>query len=417
VIEEVLMNAIRISGPRIAVLFGLIAVGLVCLSSGPAGARDKGRESDWAAAIEKVHHLLREAEEWMEEGRIDQARELMKQARALKEKLGRELNGKRGKVFDRDPLKKILTGLDHGVASLKALNMHDEAKRLAEISAGVKQRLTHAERKKEKGHSEREVAIHQLEVLGLAKHAFREAEKGDCLERIEHAMHARELALKGRRDAEARKIQKSAPGREEVAKLLFLAGRIWREYKNADKAEYCEALAKKYAGHLENRRKGRDKERAAAEKHIEIMHVAMKALLEAERKDAAHLLEKKIHAMKVSLEGRRDREAVEIRESAPSHSQVARMLLAAAKLWKEFKNPDRADGCAELSHHYLALAKKAQPHRKRETKRRERPQSRERERGGVEDRLHRLEGQVGELRHLVEKLLERLEHRERDRRR
>ncbi|MHC4599964.1 MAG: hypothetical protein ACYS47_13255, partial [Planctomycetota bacterium] len=62
------------------------------------------------------------------------------------------------------------------------------------------------------------------------------------------------------------------------------------------------------------------------------------------------------------------------------------------------------------------LAKRSQPKRRQVERRRERPQPRERERGGVEDRLHRLEDQVGELRHLVERLLRQLESRGRERR-
>ena len=56
-----------------------------------------------------------------------------------------------------------------------------------------------------------------------------------------------------------------------------------------------------------------------------------------------------IHAMRIMLEGRKDDEAHEILERAPRPEHVVEILIMASKLWREFKNPEKAEKLAHLA--------------------------------------------------------------------
>ena len=77
--------------------------------------------------------------------------------------------------------------------------------------------------------------------------------------------------------------------------------------------------------------------------------MGLPALREAGRKDAAELLHRAIRAREVVLEGRRDREANQIREQAPTMGQQIELVQFAAGLWREFGNEDKAEAITELA--------------------------------------------------------------------
>jgi len=84
-------------------------------------------------------------------------------------------------------------------------------------------------------------------------------------------------------------------------------------------------------------------------RQIEVLRMAVPALREAERRDALEILERAIHARELTLAGRRDDEAREIRERAPAPGQLAEILRTAAELWREFNDAEKAEAVRRLA--------------------------------------------------------------------
>jgi len=306
-------------------------------------------------------------------------------------------------------LEKIAKGLLHGVKALDALGRKEEAGHLEGILREVKEKIAYL-RQKKGGRSERETAKRSLEILRPAFTAMREAGKNDAMDILEHAIHARELGLEGRKDREARKVRESAPKAGVLAELLMAAGRIWREFKHPGNAECCEELGRFFAKRAKGEKErghGGDREREIIKKHIEILKIAAHGLREAEKPDLVERMEHAIHARKLALEGRKDREAVEIRESAPNFGQLAEILHYAADLWAEFKNEDRAHSCRELGDHYGEVWRKHREQRERHEGRGER--EREEHRRNADERVEQLRRQVAELSEILERVTRELE--------
>jgi len=159
---------------------------------------------------------------------------------------------------------------------------------------------------------------HQLEVMGMALHALKEANRGDAVELLTLAIRSREMMLEGRRDEEAQAVRQRAPNRGQLAEILSMAARLWREFGKPDKGAVVGQLAEQMAAVRRPRESEREQrgqnEREVALRQIKIMRYALHALAEAEKKDAADLLERAIHSRELALEGRRDEEATRIRQ-------------------------------------------------------------------------------------------------------
>lgn len=96
--------------------------------------------------------------------------------------------------------------------------------------------------------TERDILKQQIEVFKIALHGLMEAEKKDAAEVLQRAIRAREVTLEGRRDDEAHMIREHAPSRGQLAEILMLASKLWREFHNQDKAEVVGRLAREFAG-------------------------------------------------------------------------------------------------------------------------------------------------------------------------
>ncbi len=93
-----------------------------------------------------------------------------------------------------------------------------------------------------------------------------------------------------------------------------------------------------------------DEPRAAGQREaIEVMHVALQALENAGRSDAAELLERAIHARRMDLDGRGDDEAAQIRRRGASAAQQVEILRLAARLLNESGKPDRAEAVGRMA--------------------------------------------------------------------
>jgi regulator of replication initiation timing len=112
--------------------------------------------------------------------------------------------------------------------------------------------------REERPKSEREVVLHQLEVMRMALPALREAERGDATELLTLAIRAREMMLERRNDDEAHRVRERAPNREQLVEILSMAAKLWREFDNADKSAVVGQLAEQLSG--AERRQVRERE-------------------------------------------------------------------------------------------------------------------------------------------------------------
>ncbi|MFH1881094.1 MAG: hypothetical protein ABIL62_00085 [Planctomycetota bacterium] len=117
----------------------------------------------------------------------------------------------------------------------------------------------------ERPKSEREVVLHQLEVMRMALPALKEAERGDAVELLTLAIRAREVMLEGRKDEEAQSIREQAPNREQLVEILSMAAKLWREFGNDEKGAVVGQLAEELLG----AERGQVREREEREVRIE----------------------------------------------------------------------------------------------------------------------------------------------------
>ncbi|MFQ5503424.1 MAG: hypothetical protein ACE5F1_01350 [Planctomycetota bacterium] len=429
-------------------VFLCVVSGFVLLARPATAQRDVERKIE--AAKKKIHALLEKAEDLQERGSHEDAREVRQKAEQIEEKIHAYLRkrgadrGDRGREADEG--RKILEALEHGIWALKRIGRKRELEQLQEVAAMVREKL-HRGRKSdgrrerddrrgsERRGSERrraerrERGEHRLEILRLAFETLMKAEKVDAADSLEHAIHALELTMEKRRDEKALQIRETAPGPRKQAEFLGLAARILRDWHQQRESRAVAELAEQLAGERRGRRerdraserdserrrkerRGGGRERAAAKRRLEVMRLAMKALSEADRRGAAEGVEHAIHALELALEGRRDEEAMHVRETAPNRSRMAELMGLAAEILDDMDQPDRAEIVGRLAREYSGRRGERgeredsdAPDRGRE-RRGDREDERE-HRGEPEEtmgRIHRLEDQLAELMKAVEQL-------------
>ena len=106
-----------------------LAVGLLPVLS---SAAQQGESAQEGRAHRKIEELLLKAKEFDQAGKREKAEELRHKARDLKQALeNRRKSRQRGEGRTAE-LRKILRGLERGIASLRALDRLEEAERLQE---------------------------------------------------------------------------------------------------------------------------------------------------------------------------------------------------------------------------------------------------------------------------------------------
>ncbi len=107
---------------------------------------------------------------------------------------------------------------------------------------------------------EREMLEQQNEALRVAMHGLMEVDHPERAERLEHALHARELRMEGRRDREAIEIMKSAPNAGQTLELVHAAKKAWVELGHHERAEVVERLEVQLRERWEHERQRREHE-------------------------------------------------------------------------------------------------------------------------------------------------------------
>ncbi len=325
-------------------------------------------------------------------------------------------------------LGEVLEMLQHGIGALNELDRRYMAEVLGVVAHEVRGQLERASagrgerRHRDKERTERQIVEERLEVLRAAIKVVREAEDLDVAEQLEHAIHAHELMLEGHRGQEAREVIRTAPKHGQTMELLGHAAHLYHERGMPDRAEMILHMREELWPTWERRRDrdrherdvAPDRERPrhlsqhdfeAAVNRIEVMRMALPAILETGREDTAELLERAIRFYEVTLEGRRDRQRRRIREQAPSLGQQIEILIYAAELWKEFGNVDKAEVIAETAEH-LREHLEGRAHLEDEGRQRDRQRAqwlRDQDRETLINHIEELHQQIAELQRIIER--------------
>ncbi|MHC4550408.1 MAG: hypothetical protein ACYTEZ_16695 [Planctomycetota bacterium] len=212
-----------------------MAIAALLLLAWPATAAPREEDQEIRGAKEKIYALLREAEELRRAGRHEEAQELQRKAEHLKQRLQADLK-KRARPGG-DELHKILEGLEHGRVALERLGRREEAEHLNRIANEVRAEI--AARKEEPRRTDAEVGVvkRRLKTMRFAVEALLVVGKHDAAGTVEHAMHALELALKGRHTTEAMHIRKTAPD--------VVVARLGKELAQQSRREHAQREGKK----------------------------------------------------------------------------------------------------------------------------------------------------------------------------
>jgi hypothetical protein len=125
----------------------------------------------------------------------------------------------------------------------------------------------------EPGREDMDHAAWQAEVMRLAVDVLGRGERPELAERLEHALHAHELEMEGRRDAEAVRIRETAPNLANQIELLMVAREILVHEGREDAAEEVGRLEHELRGHWERGRERERREHGGRHGHPDMEHV------------------------------------------------------------------------------------------------------------------------------------------------
>jgi len=256
----------------------------------------------------------------------------------------------------------LIERLELGMQALKDLGREDALHQLARIADEVRaerkaasegRRRALREERGDRERSEVEVVRERLEVMRLAVDAFVAAGQHDAADLVERAMHARELALEGRRDEEAARIRESAPDRRKLAELLKRASHLWDREGHERKAGALAELARTFAEQA-----GREERpEAAAAKldelkvRLKIVRLALKAHEEQEHHDACEILERLLVVGELQAMGASDESIVQAARGLEMGT-IIELLQRASGAYREWGKDEPAALCGQLAEHY-----------------------------------------------------------------
>ncbi|MHC4974785.1 MAG: hypothetical protein ACYTG3_20910 [Planctomycetota bacterium] len=232
----------------------------------------------------------------------------------------------------------------------------------------------------------------ELQEAGRREEADRVRRKADELRAA--IERGREHQRRKREHGEQDEIQKILQGLEHGIHAL-------RKLKRHEEAEHLMEIARDVKRELAERHEA-GKEIEVAKWQLKVLRLGVEALVKAKRQDGAELLERALHARRLHLEGRRDEEAMRIRERAPGPEDQAELLRVAADWLAEWGEKEKAAAVDKLAKQLLEKSR-----RRGERERRREPEHLERTMHEVErlhERVAHLERVIRELREQVQAL-------------
>ena len=232
-----------------------------------AYAGDDEQEREIKAAQKRVKEMRQKAEELEKRGSHEDARELRAEAEKLQGRISaakaRWKSGRKEKKAKKgDDLHRIMNDLEAGMRGLRKLGGHKELlAHLKRVAVNLSEEMAQRKRKHRGANKEVEAAKHHLELMRYSMRAFLKYKKRDAAELMEHAIHAQELRLKGRRDEKAVKVYRTAPKTGAMVELLGAASELLADMGKKDTAHAVAKLRKQYKIRWEREQKGRGGER------------------------------------------------------------------------------------------------------------------------------------------------------------
>jgi hypothetical protein len=162
-------------------------------------------------------------------------------------------------------------------------------------------------------------------------------------------------AADGRGDGRREKALREALHAVEHAQVTLREAGM--EDAAAEVGRTAERLRHEIAEHAAAPRSRHDGDAEFWRRNMDTLRIAMKGLAEAEKHDAADLMERAIHARELMIAGRRDPEAMELRKRGPDDAQLSELLRMAAGFWAEHGHEQKAAQCHELANHLAARGK------------------------------------------------------------
>ncbi len=209
------------------------------------------------AHLERMEAELRELR-----AHIEQMQEELQELRAQNERLKRQLRERSGPERERE----------REVRRPRVVEERREVERRIEgrerEEREIRRERDEGSATRERPKSEREVVLHQLEVMRMALPALKEAERGDAVELLTLAIRAREMMLERRDDEDAQLVRERAPNREQLIDILSMAAKLWREFGNAEKSAVIGQLAEQLSG--AERRQVREREEREVQREREV---------------------------------------------------------------------------------------------------------------------------------------------------
>lgn len=422
---------------------GLIALAVGCaigLFVFTGLAQEQNVEERIGQIQQRIHETINKGEELHQQGRTEAAQQLFAQAEAMQAELHAWIEQLREQGAERrrgERERQVREGghfinvLEHLEVAMNILNEHGNgelAMQLERVADQIRERVQRqrdgrdrqreGEREGERGRTEREVAEAQVETLYLAMGVLREAERADAADLVHRAIRAREVGLEGRRDEEARMIRQRQPDREQLRRVMGMAIELYQEFGAHERAERLAGAVREFFPQRErDRERPREVEREPRQERerpgrsdrehlthqIEVMRLAMPAILEAGREDTAELLEHGIHARELMLEGARGEEARHVIESAPELGAMVEILGWASRLWEEFGHEEKAHVVGQLAEQMRAEWRQRQERGERRDVERERERARDETERAEQAHIEQLERRIAELEAAIER--------------
>ena len=184
--------------------------------------------------------------------------------------------------------------------------------------------------------------------------------------------------------------------------IAIIVGSMGLPLRNAMSQEQPEEAIPIAANQPSNKREQSEpaSQRDILRQQVEVFRIALHGLLEADKKDAAKMLERAIRAREVTLEGRRDDEARQIRERMPNREQLAEILTMSSRLWRKFDNQDNAEIVGQLAREF-AGDRNGERERPRTVERRSDVGAGAEEVQRLQNAVRELNGQMADLRREV----------------
>lgn len=256
-----------------------------CLSAACGVQTCQAQRPDDAGEIkERIARMMREAEELQHVGRAEAAERVLAEAAELRARLERRIGGADVRR------ERLLAQVKGAVGALHELGRPDDAEQLAHTLESLVRPEREGDRPERKENPEIRAARRQLEVLHVAMEALASAGRGDAAHQLERAIHARRLAIEGRRGEEAMAVRRSAPSTGAQADLLAMAARILEERGQPDRAHVAAEMAATLAG-----REAPPRERAEPDEERRLASEERLELLEARLREVTNAVEQ-LHA-------------------------------------------------------------------------------------------------------------------------